>query len=317
MLLEANIHRTSQSLKVIVTCSNRKSLPVPESLHLRNTFGSRVGTRIKHWTNELSDASALRIPARSLYAGEHWVVARAFEDGTLPFSSIELWVCSAGYGLVKSDSLLRPYSATFTQSHPDSVPGGRIGAAVWWERLSNWSGPDGGSRSLDDLFNADRKSIILMILSPPYLQACKPDLLNAINRLDEADQLSIISAGTKNDNDLGQFILPVNSRLQESMGGSLRSLNVRVGRHLLLAGAKGQDEMRLGLVELNAGQCAIQREKRSAATDDEICDFVAAHLGRNGLTTRTRLLRMLREAGIACGQERFADIVDANVGLFQ
>ena len=54
------------------------------------------------------------------------MVARGLPDeaGGRP---AQLWACSAGYGLIRADALVRPYAATFTSGHPDSVPSGADG----------------------------------------------------------------------------------------------------------------------------------------------------------------------------------------------
>ena len=64
--------------------------------------------RARDWICRLSDTSySPLIAARDLYAGEHWMVARGLPD-LAGGERIRLWACSAGYGLIPADALVRP-----------------------------------------------------------------------------------------------------------------------------------------------------------------------------------------------------------------
>ena len=80
-------------------------------------------------------------PAIDLYAGEHWDVARRLANLSDADTSVELWVCSAGYGLIPASAPSAPYAATFTPGNADSVPDGAEGASAWWNALASWEGP--------------------------------------------------------------------------------------------------------------------------------------------------------------------------------
>ena len=64
-------------LHVIVTCANRKSLPIPSHLQLGEVPGTSAIERARTWIARLADTgSTPQVPASDLYAGEHWSVAR-------------------------------------------------------------------------------------------------------------------------------------------------------------------------------------------------------------------------------------------------
>src|SRR5690348_3639795 len=89
----------SRILHVIVTCANRKTLPVPRALRLDNIPGRGTAQRVREWTGRLAEASsAPLIAAQDLYAGEHWMIARGLPR-QISRARARLWVCSAGYGL--------------------------------------------------------------------------------------------------------------------------------------------------------------------------------------------------------------------------
>src|SRR5205807_3679443 len=94
------------------------------------------------------------------YSGDHWSVVRSIADSSCDAFQIRIWICSAGFGLIRWQDSIGPYSATFARSHPDSVTGrGRTGtSSEWWNGLTHWiprslSRPDSapGPRNLSDL----------------------------------------------------------------------------------------------------------------------------------------------------------------------
>jgi hypothetical protein len=262
----------------------------------------------------LAEAPVPPAPALDLYAGEHWDVARRLAQTSPIATSVELWVCSAGYGLIPATAPIVPYAATFASGNPDSVPDGAEGAAAWWDALSEWKGPAGGARSFRDLVRSDAKTRVLLVLSAAYLKACRDDIIRAIDRLPDPKQLSIISAGTKIDGQLDGFLLPCDARLQTALGGTRQALNVRVADHLLVAGIVGHDEMSEALTKLLADQPAVARYERLPASDTEVRAFIRARLRANPRATHTRLLREFRDQNHACEQGRFAGLFAAETG---
>lgn len=299
---------TVRRVRVVVTCTRRKTRTIPRSLHMRNVPGARLSTRFRHWTERLSNAAVPNLPALDLYAGEHWAIARGLGgDAEMP-AAVDLWVCSAGYGLIPVDAPIAPYSATFAPGDPDSVPGP---AAAWWAALGDWGGPAGGARSFLELAASDPSARLIFVLSAAYLRACHDDVRQAAEKLSDPMRLSILSAGTKHDRDLSDFLLPADARLQAALGGTLQALNIRAAEYLLSGGLYGHEDMSARLEQLLAEQPPPRRYNRRRVTDAELRSFIQDHLQVDPLTTQTRLLRELRDADYACEQGRFAARFDA------
>ena len=67
------------TIHVIVTCSNQMSHPIPMRLQLGQVPGRSATQRVRKWITRLSRTNSVaKIPARDLFAGEHWSVARRF-----------------------------------------------------------------------------------------------------------------------------------------------------------------------------------------------------------------------------------------------
>lgn len=297
---------------VVVTCTHRKRHPVPTELHLRRLAGVRAATRSRAWTSRLVDDPVRAVPAADLYAGAHWQLALQLPDIAASSLRVSLWVCSAGYGLISAGTAVKPYSATFTAGHPDSVLGGRGDAAAWWTALSEWNVPGAAApRSITALAAAEPSSVVLLVLSSAYVSACRADILAATDLLDDPDRLAIISGGTRPDVDLAPWLLPVDARLQHAVGGARQSLNVRVAAAILGAGRPSGVAARTWLADLLAEQPPLVAFARKPMTDGEVRAWIRSRLRRDLDSTHTRLLRELREGGRACEQQRFAELFRA------
>ena len=292
------------TIHVIITCSNQMSHPIPIQLQLGQVLGRSPTQRLHKWIARLSRTNcAPKIPARDLFAGEHWSVARKFHAMHRPGEDIRLWVCSAGYGLIPVDAPIMPYHATLTPGQADSVPGV---AASWWSALSDWQGPTPDRpRSIRALVAADPTASFMFVLSKSYLRACGVDITAATAYIKDPNRLFIVSAGSEPQGDLAEFLVPADARLQAQMGGTRRALNARIGAHLLSTGVRSKDEATGRLERLLAAQPPIPRYNREKQSDDEILGFIAGRLAQAPSTSASQLLREFRDAGLACEQHRF------------
>jgi hypothetical protein len=212
---------------VIVTCTNRKTLPVPQELRLDSIRAHDDAQRARRWTARLAcgDGAQL-IPAQDLYAGEHWMIARSL-PALAGHPPARLWVCSAGYGLIPADAPIRPYAATFS-GRQDRVPGGSDGARRWWDVLTSWEGPAPGQpRTITELTSSDPYAVFLLVLSASYLDACRDDVTAAAGLVADPDSFMVISAGARYPSSAVTAIVPADARLQAFLGGTRQPARVR------------------------------------------------------------------------------------------
>jgi hypothetical protein len=296
------------TMHVIVTCTSRKTLPVPPGLRL-DSISSRTSTgRAQEWIGRLSDArSGETIAAEDLYAGEHWKIARSLPAATL-HADIRLWVCSAGYGLISASAPVRPYAATFS-GPSDQVPGGTVGARRWWGTLAAWEGPvPAQPRSIRSLTAANPSASFLLALSATYLNACRDDITEAARQVTDPDHFMVISAGARFPGRVAEIMVPASARLQACLGGTRQALNARIAAHVLSAGISGRAAVSRYLTRLLAGQPPIRRYERKKLTDEEVCAMIADRLGQAPGISASKLLREFRDSGYACEQQRFGQL---------
>ncbi len=306
-------------INVIVTCTKRKTLAVPKQLKFRCIRKAPIETKADLWCDRLIASRAETLPARQLYSGDHWSIARSMENASTNLGpSVRLRIASAGYGLVTMDTPLKPYSATFSSSHPDSIAKKTISddrASIyrhWWEVMSRADNLQTGKpRTIAEIAADSPNAPLLVIASENYLLAIQHDLQTALSQLNSSDLLSIFSAGCKSLNGLADHLLPYDARMQHAVGGALRSLNMRVAQ-MALADCRRSlatfSALRQMLSRISRQQPELRKFERQPMTDTEVRRYIARELKRNSDVCHTPLLRKLRDGGQACEQKRFAKI---------
>jgi hypothetical protein len=300
---------------LLVSCSNRKTRTPSFALMLRSVPPGTTESRATAWLRRLNRTSGPTYDAESLYAGDHWHVVRSL-TGLSARNSVrsEVFVCSAGYGLISVSAKIQPYSATFALSHPDSVvqaqSDGEAGSArrQWWSAIASWEGPEPGSaRSLAEAMRHFEYAFIA--LSPPYLDAIGDDLANVLTTA-KPEKISIFSAGAKKSHRFGEYLIPCDSSLRSIIGGACSSLNIRCLRHAIERASEGLDResVKRRFARLLEERPAAPLPQRTSMSDEEVTSFILEVLTANPGARPTPLLRMLRDSGRSCGQSRFSNL---------
>jgi hypothetical protein len=301
-------------VRLVVTCSDRKRLPVPPRLQLRDVPPGPAEVRCRAWMERLERVDAPAVVAADVYCGDHWYVARSM-PALIP--GVELWVASAGYGLIPPGARIKAYAATFARRHVDSVGVESVDSgATWWECLTRWEGPMAGwPRSLGQLAAMDPKLPILVVASAAYTDALAPDILGARGVLGDDELLAVISVGVPTSSRVRDVMIHADARLQAELGGARQSLNVRLARRLLATtgGAMRLTSLRAAAHQLMEAAPPSPRYNRTQKSDAEVGRYIAAELHRSPGTSCTRLLRRYRNQGFACEQQRFRALFEQSM----
>jgi len=298
------------TVRIVASCTERKRASVRQDLRLRAFSEPDLAARAQQWLAALEGSPALAKPARELYGGEHWKLVLEIEDQIRAHGDIDLYVASAGYGLVSADSALKPYSATFATGQPDSVTRRSTDdPRDWWDTLCS-SGP--APTSLQQL--ATRAESLVVIASAKYLRAMLPDVLRARDAL-TSDRLIVFSGSDLPQ--LGPSLIRVDDRVQvalkkdptsDQVRGTKQGLAARTAKHLL-NGARDwpprASELAQAYSELVTGVERPPPLNRTRHEDEPILTFIRNALDENPRAGWTRLLKAWRASGQACEQKRF------------
>ena len=310
-----DLSRSNQLVRVVVTCASRKVTVPSRDLRL-GTYPMGLPARATRWTRRLDSPNSDRLEARHLYQGEHWSVVKRMVDQASDFGCIvEVWIVSAGYGLIPISANLESYSATFSPGSDDSVSRGKSDHRdnqAWWDLLTSWRNLDlRGPRNLTELALQDTSAPMIVALSKTYLQAVLPDLTNAAEAMSKKADLLLVSTGTP-PGSLEEVQLPCDARFLNSLGGSRTSLNARVADHIITTSDRHEFNSAKvkNLLQKNLDHSKdLLRYDRRKQTDFEIRSWIRARLNIDD-SSRSSLLRELRDAGFACEQRRFAGLYE-------
>jgi hypothetical protein len=269
-----------------------------------------IDTRANNWWRRLHSLKGESRAATDTYAGDHWSVVRSIPDtGKKQGWQVSLWVLSAGYGLISAQASLHGYSATFAYGHEDSVGRDPAELAAWWRALSQQ--PLGGCtapRILEALLRSDPRGVFLIAASPNYLTAVKVDLIRGIEATAHQARVVIVSSeGGLDTKELAPWLVPSGSELQQAVGGTRGALHARVARRIVREAKSHEFELAKvralckGLARPGSGQMPV----RAKQSDADVQNFIRKALRADPSISYTRLLRMLRDSGLACEMRRF------------
>jgi hypothetical protein len=219
--------------------------------------------------------------------------------------------------LIPADRQVHPYSAAFSPGHVDCVtprrmPGGVIpGFRQWWAGMAKRRSASVGARTITELVRSDQKATFLIVASELYLKAVWPDLNEAASahRAAHRANILIVSAGTKNFDDLAALFVPLDARMQSVLGGARRSLNTRMARQLIMWMKPNGNfaQLRERCHKLLQGAEPISASIREKSTDVDVSRFIRNELIRDDRKSASALLRRFRDdCGRACEQKRFS-----------
>lgn len=299
-----------QEAPVIVTnCTARKrsrELPV-SSAEIRNV--NSVHDLARSWVR-LAQGRASAARAADLYGG------RSFRDAAVAAESCQgdLFIVSAGFGLVSSTAALPNYALTVSHgagSIASQLKQFNASPADWWRALCV---EIGSPAPVSQLVRQRPAAVVLIALPSSYLRMVAPEL--SILSTHELSRLrlftSLAGLGVLEPR-AADCVLPYDDRLSGLRGhaGTRTDFPQRALRHFV-------EVLHGHQLPLQEGKAAViralsrhkppERQVRARATDDEICSAIRS-LSASGIRSASTLLRRLRdEQGIACEQGRFRSL---------
>jgi hypothetical protein len=308
---------------IILSCTNRKRKDAsPDNQRLRDVPLAPPATRAAAWIETVSGASNWG-SARDLYLGEYWQAGLELAAASARRVDTEVYVVSAGLGLVHSDARVPGYAATFTQGHPDSVllGQGESTSAVrreWWSALADWPGPGDRRepRRLAELA-ATPGAQILVCAGPDYIDATADDL-RAAHKILGDDRLVVVASGDAPEG-LAEAWVQCPGQLRMRFGGSMSSTGVRVARAMLdqldPQESLGPRQAREFIKTFLRDTEPLPRFDRDRLSDDDVLTWIRTDAQAHpGTTNKTAALRRLRDERRACEQTRFGHLYDSARG---
>lgn len=298
------------SFLIITACTDRKRHVAPICLQARSLPTGTLDQVSCDWTQRVTRAKPSDI-AQDLYCG------RAFREALVATDRLdgELWIVSAGLGLIPSTHEVPSYNLTTTPRSANSVRSKIIDnswcAGTWWKALTH---EYAGSQTLNELFRKNPNKKVLIAVSKPYAELIRdelealPDRHLCRLRLFGLRLRSVLSAR------LHACVMPYERRLDgpdSPIPGTLSDFAQRALRHFAEfveggeVGQAGLSDDAARVAQILGSWRLPHATRRMQKSDQAIYDLIETLwdqlAGRSG-----RMLRHLRdELNIACEQGRF------------
>lgn len=236
-----------------------------------------------------------------------------------PHSAADLYVVSAGLGVIHAGTAIPSYSLTVAPGGTDdvlSVVSEAASTSDWWQ-----AGPANSPfhTSLDEIVRRHEGRLILAALPSTYLWMLADDFERILGQVGDRLRLFCAAPPLNLAHRLGAAVMPYDARFDgpdSPLPGTQSDFAQRAMRHfartVLAHGPDATTEAHRVAVERALAdfrpRASVARDK---ATDAEIIALVIQNWktadGRSG-----RMLRFLRDTiGIACEQRRFARLFHA------
>ena len=304
-------------IAIVVPCTASKRVPAGD-LRISRIVGDEADgeRRFRSWQRAVDAAEAVG-PARDLYAGPRWQASMRIPEAVAEQHEADLFIASAGLGLILADKSVPSYSATFSRGSSDSVvapglsSGEQRGARwQWWAALTR-KGPS--LRSL-----AGDYERVVTVLSPDYLGAVTEDLREAVGV--GGPNVLILGTGTSSSRDLERNFVRVGRHLRETTDERPKPVINGLDATLLQSTAalvlqkqpetwsdapKVQrllDDLADPNVETRESK---ERRDRQPSTDEEVRAFIRSRLAETDATAAQLLFAWRNDEQRRCEEGRF------------
>ncbi len=297
----------------VVTCTKAKTLTPPEGLIFSTITPGTVGEVVTRWQAQARQVLEQQ-SAHQLYCGTGWAhVQRAYKK-----TASELFVISAGFGLLKGDETIPSYAATFSPEADrvaDALTGYNSATEAhqaWWRSINE--ARCGMALPMCERFSSFER--VVVALSAHYFAAIRDDL-EALAQERGPESLFVLATGIRPfavPDALRACLLPIGIQVESLLNGPRTTLNQRALVWLMeeivpTAGwerASLEAEILRRLIEIPR----VEVQTKPRQSDQDVTAWVHEQWQIEPKLGRTALLRRLRAAGRACEQKRFGRLID-------
>lgn len=308
------------SQMLVMPCTKRKRLPVAAQLAFHTVPPGRADAVASSWLARVL-AARDSVTAMTLYAGSGWHHSLEALRCAQRLGDCALYAMSAGLGLISADDVAPTYSATFAPETDqvarvlEEAGGVAVRHALWWRLLN------GHRAGVEQPISARARSceVCVCAVGADYLAAALEDLEAAATDLGP-DHMFVVCTGARGTvagANLGRCLLPLDLRMESLLPGVRSTLNSRTVAWLLRdvvpeTGWQREAISRRIAERLNScGPDWRNQAPGASCSDADLRNWVRQQLMADPAVSRSALLRRLRASGRACGQSRFARVMES------
>ncbi len=304
------------NINLITTCTNGKHFGSGDILSLSQFSSGRTPSNVlvNSWCNALNEAisTSATVCVEDLYKGGHWATAKAILNNY----PIDLWVLSAGLGLLHHKDNVVPYKATFAVGYDESIPlysqeyVGKSFHRTWWKEVTNRSVfKSKHPTSILDLMKKNKKDYYIICGSPDYINAIELDIINGLEYLLDAKKQLLIITSKKINGRLITHLFKTNKNMAQWLKCNMLMLNISVAKYIVKEFTSKQ------LIDLNEFSKDLFEElkelpereikKGIRRSPEEVKSFILKFLQQKPDLSATHALREFRDSGNSFEEKRF------------
>ncbi len=307
---------------LLVSCTKRKRGRMHSRMLFHTLGRMNVDLLVGEWIQRMKSTDG-QSAVKNLYCGPGWACVRAAcTEVEETFGRVSLYALSAGFGLLRAEDSVPPYSATFA-SGEDQIARQIAGSSStveahrqWWHAIKT-ARQEEWATALADLRSED---YVVVAASVDYLEAAADDLTQlalALGR-ERLFIISVVASRASLDESVKSCLLPTDSTIEEILPGPRSSINQRallwfVGTVIPKASwdREAIEAEMLACLASCQQRRAIRPKRVVCKMDDlEVKEWIRVQLLQQPNMPRSRLLRLLRSDQRSCEQSRFSRLVD-------
>ncbi len=294
-------------INIISSCTNSKKQIAVESLKIANLESDMsLDKAIQIWNNNIKKKEDTTHKALEVYKGGAWQSTIETKDVLSVKFQTNLYIASAGYGLISSDEEICPYDSTFASSTVNSI-----------SKFINNSNSEANIRWWDSINMFDNSSFLeesyfFIVLPHNYLiasQRLTQDLIKKFNK-----KVFIFTANKHSTplfmkNNIIQFDSSFNNFEAGILSNMLQRAvlwlsNEIVKKNIPLIHSNLQDHINLEMSQYDTFTMPIRKK----LTEEEILKKIEDMILIDAVKSASQGLKLFRKNGFACEQKRFGKL---------
>ncbi|NTY86474.1 hypothetical protein FCH33_06780 [Serratia fonticola] len=266
------------------------------------------------WCNALKEAilTSATVCAEDLYKGGHWATAKAI----LKQYPVDLWILSAGLGLLHHKDKVIPYKATFAVGYEESIPSysheyvGKTFHRTWWKEISERSCfKSQHPTSITELMKKNNRDFFIICGSPDYINAIELDVINGLEYLVDSKKQLLIITSKKINNRLEGYLFKTSQKMANWLKCNMLMLNISMAKYIIndFTSNKSNDLNEISLHISDALSELPEREikKGIRRSPEEVNHFILKMMHQEPGISATHALRTFRDSGNSFEEKRF------------
>lgn len=294
-------------INIISSCTNSKKQTPSRLLQIEN-FNKNMDLEniIKIWNNNILNKDETTYKVSELYKGGTWKASLDTKTQLLTKYKTELYIASAGYGLIHSEDKILPYNSTFASSTTNSISKFQNNSEVkanikWWNSVNKFS-----------LTSFSNESYFFIVLPHNYLIASQDTVEGLINIFGK--QVFIFIANKYSlPNFMENNIIKFDSRFNNFQPGVVSNMLQRAVLWLSNEIVKKDIPLSHTAIQNHIEKEMLKHEifimpTRIKLSEEEIYKNIKSMIQAENIQSASKGLKVFRTMGYACEQKRFGKI---------